>query len=262
MRRRVVWVAGAVLAVLIAAGGAAYLLLAPSDSVRLDLVADTRVAVLTLPGEPAGLCGGRVCRSVLHVGRDDVTKPVTVRPQTDLPYGVRLAYWGCGEGPGAATCTIRPDRDTRICVSTTGPVDVARKACGGSPGTPAAEQSGKLSVILNTRWKIGLFGNFGKPCENDGVLGKKCEITIKPGKIYYLRTQFEKAADPYPQADRTWDFHTANYEGCNSGMGHADSITCVVFGASEPATVCVYSGDPAEQELARECLAHRKAGTP
>ncbi|RCG31277.1 hypothetical protein DQ384_11155 [Sphaerisporangium album] len=204
-----------------------------------------------------------MCRTILRVDKGDTTRSIGATPQTALPEGVRLAYWGCGEGPGAATCTVRPDRDTTICVTTTGPADVARNACGTRPGTPVAEAPGKLSVVFRTKWKIELSGNFDEPCANGGALGKRCEIAIKPGKIYYLRAQFEKAAaDPYPQAGRAWDFHYVTYEGCNSGMGHADAITCVVFGAPAATTVCVSSGDPVEEKLARECLPYRRAGTP
>ncbi|MET8155405.1 hypothetical protein ABZT47_03455 [Sphaerisporangium sp. NPDC005289] len=261
MRRRVLWGTGVVLVVLILAAGTACFLVRPTDSVRLNIVADSGVVPLTLPGEASESCGERVCRSVLRVDKSDQVRSVSATPDDALPQGVRLAYWGCGEGPGSAACTVRPDRDTTICVTTTGPADVERNACGTRPGTPVAEAPGTLSVIFNTKWKIKLFGNFDGSCASGGALGKRCEISIKPGKIYYLRAQFEKAADPYPRSGRSWDFHYVTYEGCNSGMGHADAITCVVFGGSKPAMVCVASGDPAEQKPARECLAYRRAGT-
>ncbi|WP_146087593.1 hypothetical protein [Thermomonospora echinospora] len=252
--------AGAVIALLVIAGaGAAYFLTRPAASVRLNLVADTQLAALELPGEPSGSCGTRVCRSILRVDRSDETRPVKVTAQGALPEGVRLAYWGCAEGPGAATCTVRPDRDTTICVTTTGPADVARKACGTRPGPPVSAASGKLTVLFNTEWDIKVFGNFEEPCTNGGVLGRKCQITMKPGKIYYLRSQ---PADPSPPGQPNPDYNYADYEGCDSGMGHGSAGICIVFGATTAKTVCLSTGDPAEQRLARECLAYRKAQTP
>ncbi|MEU2062484.1 hypothetical protein [Streptomyces sp. NPDC013455] len=254
--------------VLLVAAGSAYLLLRPggsADSVRFALVADSRLSALDLPGEPDGACeeNSTVCRSSLRVEKNSKVRKVVVTARGTLPEGVRLAYWGCREGPGAPACTLRQDHDATICVTTTGPADTARQACGKKTARPAADGPGKLTVIFKTKWKIDLFGNFKGSCGNGGVLGKTCEITVKPGKIYYLRAQPTLEGDPYAHPARKPGFSYVyiGYEGCNSGLGHGDSIICAVFGSSGEATVCVSTGDEYEREAARECQAYRRTET-
>ncbi|MBL1082357.1 hypothetical protein JK359_10240 [Streptomyces actinomycinicus] len=269
MQRLGVRAAVVAVVLLIVAAGSAYLLLRPdesADSVRFALVADSRLSALALPGDPDGTCeaDASVCRSVLRVEKNGEVRKVLVTARDALPEGVRLAYWGCREGPGSSACTVRQDRDATICVTTTGPVDVARKACGNKAARPAAGGPGKLTVIFQTKWKIDLFGNFKESCGSDGTLGKKCEIPVKQGKIYYLRAQPASADDPYAHPARKpgFSYMYVQYEGCNSGLGHGDSITCAVFGSAGKSTVCVSTGDEFEQKSARACLAYRRTETP
>ncbi|GAA3474736.1 hypothetical protein [Nonomuraea roseola] len=232
----------------------AHFLLRSPDSVALDVRSDTRLVPLSLPGTAEGQCADGVCRSTYTVEKAPRTRSVSVVPRGALPAGVRLAYWGCLEGPGAAICTVPSDRDGSVCVTTTGPADVARRPCGTVP-VPASTvgRAGILSVVLNTKWRVRVSGNFTEPCSNGGVAGRRCEISIVPGKIYHLRARFERANDPYPEAARTWDLHVATYEGCDSGAGYADAITCIVYGAGGAKTVCLSTLDPMEQELSRKC---------
>ncbi|MBT2228637.1 hypothetical protein [Nonomuraea sp. NEAU-A123] len=235
-------------------GVTVFVLLRSPESVRLTVRSDTRLVPLSLPGTAEGQCADGVCRSTYTVEKGQRTRSVSVVPREALPAGVRLAYWGCLEGPGAATCTVQSDRHGSVCVTTTGPADVARRPCGIVPSpAPTVDQAGTLLVVLNTKWRVTLSGNFTEPCSNGGVAGRRCEIAVAPGKIYHLRAQFERAADPYPKAARTWDFHVATYEGCDSGAGHADAITCIVYGGAGAKTVCLSTLDPMEQKLSREC---------
>ncbi|ROO85749.1 hypothetical protein EDD29_3298 [Actinocorallia herbida] len=259
MSRRVPWqIIGGVLAILaLVAAAALYGVFRSADQVRLALASDTGVVVIELPGENSGDCDGGACRSVLSLDRSDTAKKVRADVRDPLPEGVTLVYWGCGEGPGSPTCTITPDRDSSVCVTTTAPADLGRAPCGPVPRRPPeAAPTGKLKIALRTRWNArvsgGTLDDQSVVCANAGAEEKFCEIPITEGRIYYLRAAVDDPKDD-PYGNRGLPFMSMSFQGCDSGAGHNVGIVCVVYGEATEKSICAVTSDTFETGLLDKC---------
>jgi hypothetical protein len=127
---------GAVL-VATATTGIALTQVAPSPKVPSTVPLHVRVVTDAMavsgPGVPEGPCP--VGAGTTGAGTTDCTRvsqvalggegAVEVVPARSLPSGVGLLYWGRREGPASRTCTVRSDRERRVCVTTSSPVDAA-----------------------------------------------------------------------------------------------------------------------------------------
>jgi hypothetical protein len=132
------------------------------DTVPTRVTVTTRVAEVKMPGEPKDNClikdGETDCTTVV-TSKKGTRGPVQVKPAGHLPDGVRILYWGCEEGPEAFSCTVRADKPTTVCISTTSPADKAgRQDCAKATGSPrpivraeampfAYERDGALRVV-------------------------------------------------------------------------------------------------------------------
>ncbi|MEV0375688.1 hypothetical protein AB0I10_39095 [Streptomyces sp. NPDC050636] len=132
------------------------------DTVSTRVIVTTSVAEVTMPGKPEDDClvkaGGTDCTTVVTSKRG--TKgPVQVKPTGPLPGGVKILYWGCEEDPEATSCTVRADKSSIVCISTTSPADkAARQHCAKATDSPrpivrpeampfAYERDGALRVV-------------------------------------------------------------------------------------------------------------------
>ncbi|WP_026128298.1 AAA family ATPase [Nocardiopsis halophila] len=113
-----------------------------SDTVPVSVMVATAAAEVAMPGEPGEDCavgdGATDCTTVVDSAKGE-TGPIEVDPDAPLPEGVSFLYWGCEEGPGAESCTVRADAALTVCISTTAPQDAAnRRACAEATGSAAA----------------------------------------------------------------------------------------------------------------------------
>lgn len=126
---------------------------ASPDTVPVHVTVATGVIEVTMPGEPEPDCrieaGATDCTTVV-ISEEGERGPVTVDPAGPLPEGVSVLYWGCDEGPEAASCTVLADRERSVCVTTTSPDDeAARQACADVTGSPAPRDRAPAEVVAD-----------------------------------------------------------------------------------------------------------------
>jgi hypothetical protein len=132
------------------------------NTVPTRVTVTTHVAEVEMPGEPKDNClvkGGQTdCTSVV-TSKKGTKGTVQVKTAGPLPTGVKFVFWGCEEDPEANSCTVRADKPTTVCISTTSPADkAARQDCAKATGSPrpivraeampfAYERDGALRVV-------------------------------------------------------------------------------------------------------------------
>ncbi|RAY12814.1 hypothetical protein DPM19_22610 [Actinomadura craniellae] len=182
--------------VAVAAGGTAFgLRTAGADTVPVHLRVDTGVISVQMPGEPEGRCvrapSRTNCTTVIKPAKGK-RGPVAVQPDGPLPTGVRFVYYGCDQGPAAASCTVRADREKTVCITTTSPRDAsARQECArrtppGPNARPAPPTGVPLEVIVAAGWAAGVSIDVpGQPyCPNTPARGAvvfSCRFVVPAG---------------------------------------------------------------------------------
>ncbi|HEX5493498.1 MAG TPA: hypothetical protein VFX70_02855 [Mycobacteriales bacterium] len=141
-RRPPGWTRAVLLSAVLAAGlisGLVMRLIPPSgDTVSLRVWLDSDAAELRLPGQHGNPCDSHRIGSRCVVAFQEPTgAEVTVQavPRGGLPGGAEVVYYGCEEGDGAPSCTVRTDVARVVCASTTSPADQSlRTMCGQVSG--------------------------------------------------------------------------------------------------------------------------------
>ncbi|WP_433238112.1 hypothetical protein ACQPYK_30200 [Streptosporangium sp. CA-135522] len=225
---------------LVAGGGVILGRLTESGTVPVHVKVSTRLVNVTMPGSPEGNCQaagkGTNCTWLVNSRRGAVG-PIEVRPDQPLPDKVAFRYWGCTEGPGASSCTVRADREQTVCVTTTSAKDkAARKACAAvqaqvqAPSTPAAPMT-KFGIVAATRWRLKITGQpegcvFPTPTNKPGELPEpsSCFFDTPIGGSFTLTAEVV-GEDPWPQFGNLKRDKTLVWYGCDEGPA---SPTCTV----------------------------------